>query len=94
MSAARDFDLVLFGATSFVGRLAADYLRGAAPEARIALAGRSLQRLQEVRESNGAPEWALLVADTDDAGSLARLPAATCVLATTWVATGSTGCRS
>jgi short subunit dehydrogenase-like uncharacterized protein len=42
----RRFDLVLFGATSFVGRLTALYLRGAAPAgARIALAGRTREEV-------------------------------------------------
>lgn len=79
----RDFDVVLFGATSFVGRLTASYLRGAAPEgARIALAGRSQARLEDLRSSLGL-DWPLLVADTGDASSLSTLAASTRVLATT-----------
>ncbi|HXD53583.1 MAG TPA: saccharopine dehydrogenase NADP-binding domain-containing protein [Solirubrobacteraceae bacterium] len=79
----RDFDVVLFGATSFVGRLTARYLLGAAPDgARVALAGRSQQRLQELRSSLGV-EWPLLVADVDDPDSLASLAQSTRVLAST-----------
>lgn len=79
----REFDVVLFGATSFVGRLTARYLRDASPEgARVALAGRSESRLQEVSSSLGV-DWPLLVADTGDQESLAKLAAATRVLAST-----------
>ena len=42
MSAAqRDFDIVLYGATGFAGKLTAEYLARAGGDARIALAGRS-----------------------------------------------------
>ena len=79
----REHDVVLFGATSFVGRLTARYLQEAAPPgARIALAGRSESRLAELRASLGL-DWPLLVADTGDPGSLERLAGATRVLATT-----------
>ena len=46
----RDLDVVLYGATGFVGKLTAEYLAGAAPdEARIGLAGRSQTKLEAVR---------------------------------------------
>ncbi|NUP27176.1 MAG: enoyl-ACP reductase, partial [Nocardia sp.] len=46
MTDTREFDLVVFGATGFVGKLTAQYLLGAAPAgARIALAGRSADKL-------------------------------------------------
>ena len=79
----REHDVVLFGATSFVGRLTARYLREAAPGgARMALAGRSESRLQELRSSLGL-DWPLLIADTGDPESLAKLAGATRVLAST-----------
>ncbi len=79
----RQFDVVLFGATSFVGRLTAAYLKRAAPPgARIALAGRSQERLSALRGSLGT-DWPTVVADTSDPGSLATLAASTAVLATT-----------
>ena len=50
MSTDRELDVVLFGATSFVGRLCAEYLSRAAPSgARIGLAGRSRERLRDLR---------------------------------------------
>ena len=47
MSGDREHELVLFGATSFVGELTAAYLARHAPAGtRVALAGRSRQRLE------------------------------------------------
>ncbi len=86
MSSERDLDVVLFGATSFVGRLTAEYLaRAAPPEARVALAGRSRERLQALQASLGgrAAEWPLLLADSTDAGSIAALAGGARVVATT-----------
>jgi len=86
VSTDRELDVVLFGATSFVGRLCAEYLvRAAPPEARIGLAGRSLARLSDLQASLGgrAADWPLLVADTTDQESLTVLAASTRVLATT-----------
>jgi len=78
----RELDLILLGATGFVGRLTAGYLAGHAPPSlRIGLAGRSEQRLAAVRDGLGAAAqaWPLLAADsTDPAGarSLARMAGA------------------
>ena len=36
----REFDIVIYGATGFVGKLTAEYLAAAGGGARIALAGR------------------------------------------------------
>ncbi|AHH21843.1 putative trans-acting enoyl reductase [Nocardia nova SH22a] len=82
----REFDLVLFGATGFVGRLTAQYLATAAPDgARIALAGRSPERLTAVRDELGgaAAIWPLLVADSSDQAALDALAARTKVVVTT-----------
>ena len=50
MSGDRELDVVVFGATGFVGRLVAGYLAGHAPGGvRIGLAGRSARRLADVR---------------------------------------------
>ena len=83
---ARPLDLALFGATGFVGRLTAEYLARAAPDGvRIGLAGRSRERLEEVRDSLGprAADWPLHVADSSDPASLDALARATRVLVTT-----------
>ena len=55
MSQSREYDVVVFGATGFTGRLVAEKLVERAPEGtRIALAGRSLAKLAMVREELGS----------------------------------------
>ncbi|MGY1883726.1 saccharopine dehydrogenase family protein [Blastococcus sp. SYSU DS0753] len=83
---ARTYDLVVYGATGFVGRLLAAYLAEHAPEGtRIALAGRSRRRLEEVRDALPAAgrDWALVEADSTDPASLTALAGSTRVLVTT-----------
>ena len=74
MSAVRDLDIILYGATGYTGRLVAEYLLatyGVSGELRWALAGRDASRLAEVRTSIGAPATLpLVVADANDAASL------------------------
>jgi short subunit dehydrogenase-like uncharacterized protein len=85
VTAKRDFDIVLYGATGFVGKLTAEYLAKAAGDARIALAGRSTQRLQAVREtlSESARSWPILVADASEPSTLNAMAARTQVVVTT-----------
>jgi short subunit dehydrogenase-like uncharacterized protein len=82
----RELDLILFGATGFVGRLTAAYLAGHAPPGlRIGLAGRSERRLAEVRAGLGAAAqaWPLLAADSTDQGDAQVLARTAGVIATT-----------
>jgi short subunit dehydrogenase-like uncharacterized protein len=82
----RDLDIVVFGATGFVGRLVAEHLAEHAPdEVRIGLAGRSGERLADVRDGLGAAAagWPLIEADAHDDESMATLAATTRVVATT-----------
>ncbi|TRW88418.1 enoyl-ACP reductase [Mycolicibacterium sp. 018/SC-01/001] len=81
----REFDIVLYGATGFVGKLTARYLASAAGDARIALAGRSPDRLLSVRETlpASAQSWPLITADASDPSSLAAMAARTRVVITT-----------
>ena len=81
----REFDLVLYGATGFVGKLTAQYLATAGGQARIALAGRSSQKLLAVRESLGAAaqSWPLIEADSSKPSTLNDLAARTRVVVTT-----------
>jgi len=86
VSGDRELDVVLFGATGFVGRLVGGYLAAHAPDGvRIGLAGRSAQRLADVRSQLGAAAsgWPLLVADSADREPLAALARAASVVATT-----------
>ncbi|MBV8689191.1 MAG: saccharopine dehydrogenase NADP-binding domain-containing protein, partial [Candidatus Eremiobacteraeota bacterium] len=82
----REFDVVVYGATGFVGKLTAAYLNEHAPtEARIALAGRSREKLEAVRSRLGgrAVDWPLLVADSADRAALDDLTSRTKAVATT-----------
>ncbi|MDQ0618485.1 saccharopine dehydrogenase family protein [Arthrobacter globiformis] len=85
-NASREHDLVLYGATGFVGRLIAGYVAEHAPAGiRVGLAGRSRSRLEAVRSQLpvGAHGWALIEADSEDADSTAALASGTRVLFTT-----------
>lgn len=85
----RPYDIVLFGATGFTGTLVAEYLaRAAGSESfRWAIAGRSREKLDDVLRvvADAAPGAApgLIIADTDDAASLAAMAASARVLITT-----------
>ncbi|MER5554490.1 saccharopine dehydrogenase NADP-binding domain-containing protein [Streptomyces sp. NPDC002793] len=87
--AERPYDVVLFGATGFVGTLTAEYLAAHAPDGcRWALAGRSRGKLEQLRErlAGQDPRWAdlpLLTADADDADALRELAGSTHVVAST-----------
>ena len=86
MSGDRELDVVVFGATGFAGRLVAGYLAGHAPGGvRIGLAGRSAQRLADVRARLGAAAsaWPLLAADSADPVSVAALARAARVVVST-----------
>jgi trans enoyl reductase len=81
----REFDIVLYGATGFVGRLTAEYLARAGGDARIALAGRSTERLRAVRDTLGesAQSWPVLAADAASPSTLNEMAARTRVVVTT-----------
>lgn len=85
-SGSRTYDLVLLGATGFTGGLTADYLAEHAPDGlRWAIAGRSKEKLEQVRERLGAPGDAvdLIVVDSSDEASLRDMAAQTKVVVTT-----------
>ena len=85
-SKSRDHDVVVFGATGFVGELTANYLAEQAPaEAKIALGGRSQEKLEAVRSRlpSRAADWPLIVADSHDREALDVLAKSTKVVATT-----------
>ncbi|TGD90622.1 enoyl-ACP reductase [Mycolicibacterium sp. CH28] len=81
----REFDIVVYGATGFVGRLTAQYLAQAGGDVRVALAGRSPEKLLAVRETLGeaAQSWPILTADAASPSALADLAARTRVVITT-----------
>ena len=71
----RDVDIMVFGATGYVGKLTAGYLARAGSGLRIALAGRSANRLEAVRSSLGgrAKDWPLVIADVGSPESLSAM---------------------
>jgi short subunit dehydrogenase-like uncharacterized protein len=84
----KDFDLVLFGATGFTGRLTAEYLAKKRPGLRWALAGRSRDKLERVRGELAAIDPALsdlplVVGDSLDPASVEAMVRRTRVVCTT-----------
>jgi short subunit dehydrogenase-like uncharacterized protein len=84
-TAQREFDIVVYGATGFVGKLTAEYLAKAGGSARIALAGRSPEKLAAVRATLGAAarDWPIVAADASSPASLEEMAARTRVVLTT-----------
>lgn len=84
----REFDVIVWGASGFTGRLVAAYLLGrygAGGELRWAMGGRGEAKLQEVRRGLGpaAAEVPLVLADADDQGLLDVMAARTRVVCST-----------
>lgn len=81
----RDLDIVVYGATGFLGKLTAEYLAGAGTGIRVALAGRSAERLQAVQQALGAraQSWPLIVADLSQTEALGAMAAQTRVVLST-----------
>ncbi len=82
----RLYDIVVYGATGYTGRLVAEYLahhyQGKAPK--WAMAGRSAGKLAEVRDLIGAPaNTPLVVANSDDPASMKALAESARVILTT-----------
>lgn len=79
----REFDVIVYGATGFTGRLVAEYLARQG-ETGWAMAGRSAGKLEAVRDEIGAPkDVPLIVADADDSASLEAMAARAKVVITT-----------
>jgi short subunit dehydrogenase-like uncharacterized protein len=73
--AAKSFDLILYGATGFVGRQTARYVAEHAAGMRWALAGRSAAKLEVLRAEFAAASPGVVVADADDTAALDTLAA-------------------
>jgi short subunit dehydrogenase-like uncharacterized protein len=83
----KPYDVAVFGATSFVGKLLCRYLASqfSPSELKWAAAGRSLDKLEQLRRSLDpkAAELPLIVADAGDAASLAAMCAQARVVVST-----------
>ena len=83
MSDAREFDIIVYGATGYTGRLVAEYLKSKTG-LKWAMAGRSADKLAEVRDLIGAAaDTPLIVADASDPASLDAMVKRTKVVLTT-----------
>jgi len=83
----KTYDIVVYGATGFTGRLVAEYLNaqyGNGDMLTWAMAGRSLPKLEAVRDEMGLPlETPLVVASTDDEAAMQAMVNSTKVIITT-----------
>jgi short subunit dehydrogenase-like uncharacterized protein len=84
----REYDVVIWGATGYVGRLVAETMAQLRPDVRWAMGGRNMSKLERVRAelAETQPEIAkipLVEANADDAVSVERLAKQTRVVATT-----------
>jgi short subunit dehydrogenase-like uncharacterized protein len=81
----REFDVVIYGATGFTGRLVAEYLSNEyGKTVAWAMAGRSEDKLKAVRDEIGAPaDTPLVVADASDPASLKAMAERTRAVITT-----------
>ena len=86
MSQLRIFDVIIWGASGFTGRLVAEYLLttyGSDVGLRWAIAGRNEDKLKQIRTELKDESIPILVADSDHKESLDELAARTRVICTT-----------
>ncbi|MDK6565025.1 saccharopine dehydrogenase family protein [Corynebacterium pyruviciproducens] len=67
-----NFDVIIFGATSFVGKLTARYLSTTYPDISLALAGRNEEKLSALRDALNR-DLTLVVADAGDPADMTFL---------------------
>jgi short subunit dehydrogenase-like uncharacterized protein len=87
MNPAAEFDIIVYGASGFTGRLVAEHLagrHGVGKTVTWAMAGRDGDKLAAVRDEIGAPaDTPLVVADAADPASLAAMVARAKAIVTT-----------
>ncbi len=86
MNTTKSYDIIIFGASGFTGRLVAEYLSTRAEDEGIrwAMAGRNAEKLAAVRDEMGLPSSVdLVVADTGDADAVDALVRRAKVIITT-----------
>jgi len=84
----RQYDVVVWGASGFTGRLVVEYLLDRyAPGGKLrwAVAGRNKAKLEQLFDANeeGAPKPAIIIADSHDQDAIDRLARSTRVILTT-----------
>ena len=83
---AREFDVIIYGATGYTGRLVAEYFARTYPEAggpRWAVAGRSEIKLQGLLQGLSASPAGFILADSEDPQSLQKMAERTSVVINT-----------
>ncbi|MEM6878044.1 MAG: saccharopine dehydrogenase NADP-binding domain-containing protein [Bacteroidota bacterium] len=86
MPTSREFDIIIYGASGFTGRLVAEYLfnkYGSSGEIQWAMGGRNQQKLEEVRQMVADTTVPIVVADSQDESSLREMVQRTQVMCTT-----------
>ncbi len=86
MAKNKKFDVIVWGASGFTGRLVAEYLNqryGADGGLSWAMAGRSAEKLKQVAEEIGAGSQPIILADAADPSSLGDMVEQTRVVCTT-----------
>jgi short subunit dehydrogenase-like uncharacterized protein len=87
MNPQAEFDVIVYGASGYTGRLVAEHLAkryGAGGSVKWAMAGRSAGKLAEVRDEIGAPKATpLVIADASDPASLEAMVKRTKAVITT-----------
>ena len=86
MNQIREFDIIVWGASGFTGRLVALYLfdkYGANGDLKWAMGGRNIKKLEKVREEVANKNVPLVIADSNDKVSLLNMVNRTKVICTT-----------
>jgi len=87
MSSNREFGIIVYGATGYTGRLVCEYLNrqyGVNGDVKWAMAGRSQQKLESVRDEMGIPaDVPLIVADAGNSESVKAMVERSKVIITT-----------
>ncbi len=78
----REYQIILYGATGFTGRLCAEYLRDNYPEIEWAIAGRNEQKLEDLKNSLRL-NCKIFVADGEDCHSIDHFVSKTKVVLST-----------
>lgn len=87
MSTSHDFDIIVYGASGFTGRLVAEYLHKQYPNdsaVKWAIAGRSADKLASVRDEMGLPaDTPIVTADSNDPASIKAMAERARIIITT-----------
>lgn len=87
MAGARAYDVIVYGATGFTGRLVAEHMLatyGVGRDVDWAIAGRSRSKLEAVRREIGAPDTLpMVIADASEPATLATMAKSASVVITT-----------